>query len=188
MVVLDAHNCYISSAAQVPVCVGLPVAGFTLSSSGLEVDFTNTSQVSTSYLWRFGDGISSTAANPSHTYPQNGDYTVMLIATNQCGSDTAIRNTGGITGIDNIKEGSYSLNLFPNPNNGSFTLQLESAQNLGELSIRLFSVDGKLLDDVIGQPNGKLFSKNFNYELTAGVYVLEVTNGDRVLHQRIVVR
>ncbi|WP_044240840.1 PKD domain-containing protein, partial [Flexithrix dorotheae] len=37
------------------------------------------------YSWNFGDGNSSSAANPNHTYNQEGTYTVTLIITNDNG-------------------------------------------------------------------------------------------------------
>jgi PKD repeat protein len=42
----------------------------------------------TRFLWIFGDGDSSTLANPSHTYPGPGTYTVTLVATNSCGTSS----------------------------------------------------------------------------------------------------
>ena len=41
-----------------------------------------------SYQWQFGDGGSSTQANPSHTYTQAGDYDAILTVTDNDG-DTA---------------------------------------------------------------------------------------------------
>ena len=38
-----------------------------------------------SYVWNFGDGIESSGASPSHTYAQDGDYTVRLIVTDNDG-------------------------------------------------------------------------------------------------------
>nr|WP_221382847.1 ThuA domain-containing protein [Actinoplanes polyasparticus] len=38
-----------------------------------------------SYQWTFGDGTTSTAANPSHTYTGNGNYTAQLKVTDQSG-------------------------------------------------------------------------------------------------------
>ncbi len=40
-----------------------------------------------SWLWNFGDGNTSTAINPTHTYAVPGTYTVVLIVTNTLGSD-----------------------------------------------------------------------------------------------------
>ncbi|HNX17115.1 MAG TPA: PKD domain-containing protein [Methanoregula sp.] len=76
-----------------PVSADKPVASFiTNESSGsipLTVQFIDSSLNSpTSWTWLFGDGGTSTAQNPAHTYANAGSYTVTLIATNSAGSDT----------------------------------------------------------------------------------------------------
>jgi cytochrome c len=38
-----------------------------------------------SYQWTFGDGATSTAANPSHVYTSNGNYTAQLKVTDESG-------------------------------------------------------------------------------------------------------
>jgi len=40
------------------------------------------------YFWFFGDGASSTAQNPQHTYSTNGSYTVTLVASDDTASVT----------------------------------------------------------------------------------------------------
>lgn len=67
-------------------CV-VPTAGFTRTTNFLSATFTNTSTGATSYLWNFGDGGTSTQANPGHTYTSAGTYNVCLTATNACGSN-----------------------------------------------------------------------------------------------------
>ncbi|AKB77554.1 cell surface protein [Methanosarcina horonobensis HB-1 = JCM 15518] len=53
------------------------------------VSFTDNSTGSpTSWLWDFGDGVTSTARNPAHTYNAMGGYTVNLTVTNSIGIDT----------------------------------------------------------------------------------------------------
>jgi PKD repeat protein len=53
------------------------------------VQFTNQIQGgSTSYFWDFGDGATSMAGNPSHTYAATGTYTVKLKACNANGCDS----------------------------------------------------------------------------------------------------
>lgn len=49
---------------------------------GLTVDFLNNSGVSGT--WHFGDGDSSTLANPSHIYAQAGNYVVSFVSTENC--------------------------------------------------------------------------------------------------------
>ncbi|MBC7776365.1 MAG: PKD domain-containing protein [Phycisphaerae bacterium] len=65
-----------------------PSTGFTSAANSLTVTFTNTTTGATSYAWDFGDGGNSSAVNPSHTYANDGTYTVILSATNACGTTT----------------------------------------------------------------------------------------------------
>ncbi|MBK9793184.1 MAG: M4 family metallopeptidase [Sphingobacteriales bacterium] len=61
------------------------------------VTFTNQSTAAVSYLWKFGDGDSSTTMNPSHTYNTPGFYTVTLIATNSQGVKDTLRKVNYIS-------------------------------------------------------------------------------------------
>jgi GH18 family chitinase/PKD repeat protein len=64
-------------------------SNITSGTSPLTVQFTDTSTASpTSWLWNFGDGGTSTAENPVHTYSIPGTYNVSLEATNEEGSNT----------------------------------------------------------------------------------------------------
>jgi len=71
-----------------------PVADFTANptagASPLAVAFTDKSTGATpmTYSWTFGDGGTSTATNPSHTYTADGTYPVTLTVTNAFGSDS----------------------------------------------------------------------------------------------------
>ncbi len=51
---------------------------FTYSADGLKVTFTNTSTVSGTYLWDFGDTETAADKNPVHTYAHKGEYTIKL--------------------------------------------------------------------------------------------------------------
>jgi len=72
-------------------CPGPPTADFsgTPVTGGypLTVQFTDQSVGAASWAWTFGDGGSSSAENPSHTYTGQGSYTVSLTASNGEGSD-----------------------------------------------------------------------------------------------------
>jgi PKD repeat protein len=53
------------------------------------VRFTNKSiGTITSYLWKFGDGQTSTSQSPEYTYKNSGTYTVELIVSNSKSNDT----------------------------------------------------------------------------------------------------
>lgn len=64
-----------------------PSANFSYNKSGLTVTFSNSSTNASSYKWEFGDGQTSTTANPSHIYSTYGTYNVTLTAYN--GSKTS---------------------------------------------------------------------------------------------------
>lgn len=67
----------------------LPVSGFDYIINGMQVTFTNESSNATSWTWNFGDGLFSDDENPVHTYLTDGVYTVTLVSTGVCGSDTS---------------------------------------------------------------------------------------------------
>jgi PKD repeat protein len=107
----DVTNRYWHTDMSLGSGVSAPVASFTATpTSGqapLAVSFTDTSTgPPTSWLWNFGDGSTSTAQNPSHTYTSAGTYTVSLQATNSAGTNTVTRpslitvqspSSGGVT-------------------------------------------------------------------------------------------
>ncbi len=77
------------------VVTGLPpVAGFTATPTTgvapLDVDFTNTTTGSAdTWFWDFGDGGTSTLADPSYTYASPGMFSVALTASGPGGSDVS---------------------------------------------------------------------------------------------------
>ncbi|MBN1535667.1 MAG: right-handed parallel beta-helix repeat-containing protein [Anaerolineales bacterium] len=72
----------IGADERLTVTAPLPLAGFTVQTSGLQADFTNTSSYAATYSWNFGDSLgSSTAVNPTYSYAAFGDYTVTLTTT-----------------------------------------------------------------------------------------------------------
>lgn len=68
--------------------IKLPIASFSTSVNSFTTSFTNSSNFATSYAWDFGDTQTSTLINPTHTYSNTGTYTVILTASNICGSNT----------------------------------------------------------------------------------------------------
>ena len=64
------------------------VAQFDYDPIELKVAFDNQSGAADTYLWDFGDGMTSNELSPSHIYDTSGVYLVQLITQNSCSTDT----------------------------------------------------------------------------------------------------
>ncbi len=80
---------YDDPTQEPPIPGNKPNAGFSMDISGLTVTLTNTTANGTTYLWDFGDGLTSTVESPVHTYATDGIYTIKLTATNSNGTSSA---------------------------------------------------------------------------------------------------
>lgn len=58
------------------------------NTSDSAVAFSNGSLYGESYAWDFGDNTTGTESDPVHTYTADGDYQVVLLVTNPCGTDS----------------------------------------------------------------------------------------------------
>lgn len=86
------NGCGFDTTTQViTVTCPVPTGGFSFTTNNLDANFTSNTPLAVSYAWDFGDLSTSTQANPTHTYSTPGTYTVTLIATNSCGSDTTVQ-------------------------------------------------------------------------------------------------
>ncbi|AIZ62813.1 hypothetical protein PK28_02355 [Hymenobacter sp. DG25B] len=87
------EGCY-SAISKAVTVTETPQAAFTASNScfGSGITFTNTSTIGSgtmSYSWKFGDGQTSTAQHPTHTYAKAGTYKVELTTTGSAGCSTS---------------------------------------------------------------------------------------------------
>jgi len=143
-------------------------AFFTYTSNNNIITFINQSVNGTSYQWNFGDAATSALQNPVHTYTANGTYTVTLIASNQCGSDTITNIISIATGLEENSD-LITVEIFPNPSNGQYQVKIKGVDfentelelfNLtGEIVFKTQLVRSETLIDISFQPNGVYFVK-----------------------------
>lgn len=109
---------------QMPVIGGINVTGTSPVFNFTAEDPENV----TEYIWDFGDNSTGQSVpNTSHTYtPGSSDqaYTVRLIVTNECGSDTV--ETSVIVRANSLKDldlNADALKMYPNPTANKVTLE-----------------------------------------------------------------
>lgn len=176
----------------------LPTASFTITRSGQTISLTNTStgaSLGTTYFWRMGDGAQYRIPEPFHTYADTGCYTIQLIVTDVCGSDTTEQRIGvgrpdssctiSVHRLPNLLPAQFKV--APNPNTGSFNLLLEQPLER-TTQVYLYNGQGqrvysRLLED-LGQQQWRIAPN----QLPAGIYLLQVTDARQTSVQRIVVR
>lgn len=139
----------------------------------------------TSYSWDFGNGTTGTGAFALGSYTSAGVYTVILTATNGCGSDTAMMTVlVDISLVENAL--SRSLNVYPNPAREEVYLSFSSEAST-PVEIKISEVSGKqvmLIRDAghAGNYNSKLDVS----QLADGVYMLEISHGNMKAVRRLV--
>ncbi|MGE0077229.1 MAG: PKD domain-containing protein [Bacteroidales bacterium] len=93
--VVESPHCKDSTSNFVILLPADPTAFFSSNidsaCSPMEVHFINASDYADSYLWKFGDGTSSTEPEPIHTYTEPGYYNAQLIVYGDGGEESYYR-------------------------------------------------------------------------------------------------
>jgi PKD repeat protein len=104
-----------------------PTANFTNTVNNLAASFTSTSTDTdgtiASYAWDFGDGGTSTAANPNHTYGSADTYSVTLTVTDNDGATDSETKDVTVTAPTQIAWDDFNRTV----NNGFGTAELGGA-------------------------------------------------------------
>lgn len=124
------------------------------------IQFINDSKNANTYLWKFGDGTTSTEKDPTHSYNNVGVFSVMLIASNDQFSDTisytiVVRIKKEIFVSGYIGYGDLALGALVWENNNCSLLSYKSNSN----KATNITYDGK--DQiVVGYFGGSYYCKN----------------------------
>jgi PKD repeat protein len=102
-----------------------PIADFTITGNNAHapasIYFQNISTHAESYLWEFGNGVSSGQTSPSYTYNSSGSYNVKLTATGPGGVSTTSKVVTIQNEITNCRIVSITVNSMPFTDGSGFT-------------------------------------------------------------------
>ncbi len=145
LTITDFNNCPLASG-MVTIETGVPIdPTFTASPltgyAPLDVNFTFIGAEAQDFEWDFGDGSTSTNQNPTNTYDDEGDYTIVLIINS--GSPYFCTDTFNIS----IRVDAYPFMDIPNafsPNNDGYNdvFRIEN-RGLIALNVMIYNRWGK---------------------------------------------
>lgn len=150
------------------------LANFTYDNSAEPtIAFMDASTGGMTYQWDFGDSATSSSANPSHTYAGNGTYTVTLITTGFCGSDTTTQVITIIGSGISATEANGNTAWF-NAADQALNVQLASA----DAAIEVYGVAGNLVQ---AEQAGTSTTRRIDMSnASAGVYFVRILSGAEV--------
>jgi PKD repeat protein len=170
---LISDNTLFNSTNDWNLNINKPTANFSESISGNTATFTNlsTSIANTlNYSWNFGDGNTSSIANPSHTYTTSGTYTITLIASN-CTFSNTITKTIQIGALSINENAVGNFKFYPNPTTNQITIKVDN-QLLGSVYTIYDTIGKSVLN---GKINSELHVIDLG-NLSNGVYIIEVAS------------
>jgi PKD repeat protein len=125
-----------------------PVANFGFSCTGLTCSFSDSSSDSdgsvASRSWDFGDGATSTAQNPGHTYAGAGTYTVGLTVTDNNGAATTMTQRNTVASVQDIEPPQV---IITSPGAGVVS---------GRLTLSAYATDDQQVEQINIYADGKL--------------------------------
>jgi len=182
---LEGQSCVSARTPVNVVITGGPVASFTYVQNGNIVTFTNTSTGSTSWLWNFGDGNTSNAQNPVHTYSTTGTYTVTLTAYNNGCLDSTQQTITILTVGMNTYDLTNALSIYPNPTDGLFNVSAKFSTT-EQLQVIVTNTLGQTVYETIPvSTTSQLFTLDLRNE-AKGIYFVQLkTNNGSVVKKLV---
>ena len=164
---------------QISIYVQMPIANFnySFSASSTTVFFNDSSQYTTSHFWDFDDGDTSTQANPSHIFPHDGTFDVKLVASNNWGTDTIVKQVDiQFSSIEKNNKQSL-ITIYPNPLHNIVNI----ATNFNKYRFELRMIDNKILIETNESKNTIIDISGY----PKGMYIIVIETEDEVLIKKI---
>ena len=178
--VTNIYGCK-GSADELVYVDGEKKASFTFTTDKSDVSFTQIIANAAKWTWSFGDGNTSSDANPTHTYAKDGTYSVELKTDdpgNACEDVSATEEVSVVGGF--IREFEQNIDIYPMPFTHSLNLTLTIEAGSG--TVRVYDLTGSMvfeMNDFSGTETLDLSSLN------AGMHLLHVSTPQTVLTRTI---
>ena len=158
---------------------------------GAAAQFTNTSSDVTGYtsLWHFAAGPDSITAapNPSHTYTNQGVYTVTLVL-DSAGCTFGTSQTVQVlncTGVQNVTL-ENNVSIIPNPSNGNVNIIISDADK--NVTLTVYNVIGQVVKTYATTESPSVFSQQLDLtNMTNGTYLLKIQSGTKTATKKLVI-
>jgi hypothetical protein len=167
-----------------------PVAAFTSAVTGLAVDFTDASTISSgsiaSWSWDFDDGNSSTVQNSSNTYAASGTYNVCLTVTTSAGCSDVACDSVAVVGVGiNEPDLNQYIDVFPNPSTDGIINVVVSSELLRGATLAVSNLYGQTVASFTIAQQGLNRVDLSNH--SAGIYVVNIITDQGMAAKRIVI-
>jgi len=162
----------------------LPTTDYTFQLDQGDFSVNNMTLDANLIMWDFGDGNTSTDVNATHTYTESGDYTVIMTASNICGTvvDTLLLEVMLVSSVDDL-EVVEGWTVSPNPSSGEVRLTFEQPLQ-EEIRYKLIDYTGEEIKKNTINKDSVEEKINVNQQ---GMFLLVIQYGDQVSVERIVV-
>lgn len=184
----DSLGC--QNTVDVSISEYLPLtSGFTLSddtvNTGEIINFINTSSNANTYMWYFGDGDSSMAADPNHAYVSGGLYAVSLSASmngycEEVYTDSVYINNVAIYTPDLINSVGIKIS-----HNQERVLIETNFRESNKLTISLYNSLGQIIEEPL-QKDVRTGSLEIALPKASGGYFVHILKGDKIIFYKVI--
>lgn len=183
LLAMTNDNCLDSAKMQIAVN-DTPTSNFTFSQENGVVDFKAGVTTYPEYKWNFGNGQTSTLAEPTIIFTVDTTYTVTLQVGNTAGcvsSSSQEVDIDLVSGLAETRANSDAIKVFPNPFQNKATIQYSLDR---DASVKIEAIDAKgilvavLIDNKQSKGSHQVTFNPASYHSTSGMYLIRfVVNG-----------
>lgn len=187
--VSDGNCSNITQPIQLVATIGAPVADFITNADTLPTNtafiFTNTSQNLSYFYWDFGDGNTSTATNPTHSYANPGNYLVLMQGVNACGDTVSTWKELIVTAVTGLNPDGVPVSpaLFVSRDQNGYYLSADYTKDT-RVNVWITDILGRTLmqETVLLSNNKKVYLPNL---LSQQIIVIKAEDGYNIINKKI---